>query len=88
MVQSARLGAWESRLEALAASVSSHTAAMQHDGAAHVDKKEVTTYIHKLTLCSLGDLWIGKNFLNKRQAFILSTFLLASIPQKMSKHKQ
>lgn len=41
MVQSARLGAWESRLEALAASVSAHTAAMQHDGAAHVDKKEV-----------------------------------------------
>lgn len=46
MVQSARLGAFEARLEALAASVSDHTAAMQQTGAAHVDKKVVSTYQH------------------------------------------
>uniref|UniRef100_A0A2A4K752 DUF155 domain-containing protein n=1 Tax=Heliothis virescens TaxID=7102 RepID=A0A2A4K752_HELVI len=56
MVQSARLGAWESRLEALAASVSSHTAAMQHDGAAHVDKKEVVR--------KLGELFSLRHMLN------------------------
>ncbi|XP_050553040.1 required for meiotic nuclear division protein 1 homolog isoform X2 [Spodoptera frugiperda] len=48
MVQSARLGAWESRLEALATAVSSHTAAMQHDGAAHLDKKEVVRKLGEL----------------------------------------
>ncbi|KAJ8710977.1 hypothetical protein PYW07_008219 [Mythimna separata] len=56
MVQSARLGAWESRLEALAASVSSHTAAMQQDGAAHVDKKEVVR--------KLGELFSLRHMLN------------------------
>nr|XP_049698859.1 required for meiotic nuclear division protein 1 homolog isoform X1 [Helicoverpa armigera] len=56
MMQSARLGAWESRLEALAASVSSHTAAMQHDGAAHVDKKEVVR--------KLGELFSLRHMLN------------------------
>ncbi|XP_075983995.1 required for meiotic nuclear division protein 1 homolog [Anticarsia gemmatalis] len=57
MVQSARLGAWEARLEALAAAVSEHAAAMQHDGAAHVDKKEVVRKLgeifslrHRLTI--------------------------------------
>ncbi|KAH9640862.1 hypothetical protein HF086_014448 [Spodoptera exigua] len=48
MVQSARLGAWEARLEALATAVSSHTAAMQHDGAAHLDKKEVVRKLGEL----------------------------------------
>ncbi|KOB71701.1 Uncharacterized protein OBRU01_13422 [Operophtera brumata] len=46
--ESARLGAWESRLEALAASVRYHTAAMEREGASHVDKKEVVRKLGEL----------------------------------------
>lgn len=42
MVQSARLGAWEARLESLAASVRFHSQLMERDGTTKVDKKEVT----------------------------------------------
>ncbi|XP_037303187.1 required for meiotic nuclear division protein 1 homolog [Manduca sexta] len=48
MVQSARLGAWEARLEALASSVRYHTASMEKEGAAHVDKKEVVRKLGEL----------------------------------------
>ncbi|XP_041972259.1 required for meiotic nuclear division protein 1 homolog [Aricia agestis] len=41
MAQSARLGAWEERLEELASSISSHMALMEREGAVHVDKKEL-----------------------------------------------
>ncbi|XP_068623602.1 required for meiotic nuclear division protein 1 homolog isoform X2 [Battus philenor] len=48
MAQSARLGAMEARLEALAASVRQHTAIMERDGATHVDKKEVVRKLGEL----------------------------------------
>ncbi|XP_026333859.1 required for meiotic nuclear division protein 1 homolog isoform X2 [Hyposmocoma kahamanoa] len=48
MVQSARLGALEARLEALAASVRGHTALMEREGAVHVDKKEVVRKLGEL----------------------------------------
>lgn len=44
MAQSARLGAWEARLEALAADVRALSMHMERDGAAHVDKKVVSTF--------------------------------------------
>lgn len=56
MIQSARLGAWESRLAALAASVSAHTSAMQRDGASKLDKKEVVR--------KLGELFSLRHVLN------------------------
>ncbi|KAI5638767.1 hypothetical protein NE865_08651 [Phthorimaea operculella] len=40
MAQSARLGAWEARLEALAASVRMHTAFMEREGMTNIEKKE------------------------------------------------
>ncbi|XP_072934106.1 required for meiotic nuclear division protein 1 homolog [Epargyreus clarus] len=48
MAQSARLGAWEARLEALASSLRSHTALMEREGAAHVEKKEVVRKLGEL----------------------------------------
>ncbi|XP_026501382.1 required for meiotic nuclear division protein 1 homolog [Vanessa tameamea] len=48
MAQSARLGAWEARLAALAADVRAHAAVMQRDGAAHVEKKEVVRKLGEL----------------------------------------
>lgn len=48
MAQSARLGAWEARLEWLAAAVRYHTASMEREGAAHVDKKEVVRKLGEL----------------------------------------
>ncbi|CAH2237165.1 jg11138 [Pararge aegeria aegeria] len=48
MAQSARLGAWEARLEALAASVRAHTEVMEKVGAAHVEKKEVVRKLGQL----------------------------------------
>ncbi|XP_013146029.1 PREDICTED: required for meiotic nuclear division protein 1 homolog [Papilio polytes] len=48
MAQSARLGAWEARLESLAASVREHSAIMERDGATHVDKKEVVRKLGEL----------------------------------------
>ncbi|CAB3245555.1 unnamed protein product [Arctia plantaginis] len=56
MVQSARLGAFEARLEALAASVSAHTAAMQRTGQAHLDKKAVVR--------KLGEIFALRHRLN------------------------
>ncbi|CAK1590038.1 unnamed protein product [Parnassius mnemosyne] len=48
MAQSARLGAWEARLEALAASVREHTALMEREGADYVEKKEVVRKLGEL----------------------------------------
>ncbi|XP_049879533.1 required for meiotic nuclear division protein 1 homolog isoform X2 [Pectinophora gossypiella] len=48
MAQSARLGAWEARLEALAAAVRAHSAGMEREGAALVDKKEVVRKLGEL----------------------------------------
>ncbi|KAL4705846.1 hypothetical protein ACJJTC_019281 [Scirpophaga incertulas] len=48
MAQSARLGAWEARLEALAAAARAHCRCMQHHGAAHLDKKEVVRKLGEL----------------------------------------
>ncbi|XP_045503703.1 required for meiotic nuclear division protein 1 homolog [Colias croceus] len=48
MAQSARLGAWEARLETLAASIRSHTVLMETEGAARVDKKEVVRKLGEL----------------------------------------
>ncbi|KPJ12505.1 Required for meiotic nuclear division protein 1-like [Papilio machaon] len=48
MAQSARLGAWEARLESLAASVREHSAIMERDGATYVDKKEVVRKLGEL----------------------------------------
>ncbi|XP_023944829.2 required for meiotic nuclear division protein 1 homolog isoform X2 [Bicyclus anynana] len=48
MAQSARLGAWEARLEALAASVRAHTERMEAAGAVHVEKKEVVRKLGEL----------------------------------------
>ncbi|XP_053616893.1 required for meiotic nuclear division protein 1 homolog isoform X2 [Plodia interpunctella] len=56
MAQSARLGAWEARLESLAADVSYHTARMRTEGIANVDKKEVVR--------KLGELFALRHTLN------------------------
>ncbi|KAL0818612.1 hypothetical protein ABMA28_009045 [Loxostege sticticalis] len=48
MAQSARLGAWESRLEGLAAAVRQHSSLMERHGAANVDKKEVVRKLGEL----------------------------------------
>ncbi|XP_028159123.1 required for meiotic nuclear division protein 1 homolog isoform X5 [Ostrinia furnacalis] len=48
MTQSARLGAWESRLEALAAAVRQHSSLMERHGAANVDKKEIVRKLGEL----------------------------------------
>ncbi|KAJ0173349.1 hypothetical protein K1T71_011525 [Dendrolimus kikuchii] len=48
MLQSAKLGAFESRLEALAASVSYHSGLMEREGAVHVEKKEVVRKLGEL----------------------------------------
>ncbi|KAG7303268.1 hypothetical protein JYU34_011735 [Plutella xylostella] len=48
MAQSARLGAWEARLEALAAAVRLHSQAMERDGVARVDKKEMVRKLGEL----------------------------------------
>ncbi|XP_047522922.1 required for meiotic nuclear division protein 1 homolog isoform X1 [Pieris napi] len=48
MVQSVRLGAWEARLETLASSIRSHTALMESEGAARVEKKEVVRKLGEL----------------------------------------
>ncbi|XP_060806733.1 required for meiotic nuclear division protein 1 homolog isoform X2 [Amyelois transitella] len=56
MAQSARLGAWEARLEALASAVSFHTAKMRAEGIAKVDKKEVVR--------KLGELFALRHTLN------------------------
>ncbi|XP_052757687.1 required for meiotic nuclear division protein 1 homolog [Galleria mellonella] len=56
MAQSARLGAWEARLEALAAAVSYHTRRMRRTGIAQVDKKEVVR--------KLGELFALRHTLN------------------------
>ncbi|CAH2093370.1 unnamed protein product [Euphydryas editha] len=56
MAQSARLGAWEARLEALAADVRAHAAAMEREGAARVEKKEVVR--------KLGELFTLRHRLN------------------------
>ncbi|XP_045771037.1 required for meiotic nuclear division protein 1 homolog [Maniola jurtina] len=48
MAQSARLGAWEARLEALASSVRAHTDLMEKAGAVHVEKKEVVRKLGQL----------------------------------------
>ena len=46
MAQSARLGAWEARLEALATSIRTHTVLMEKEGATRVEKKEVFMYMY------------------------------------------
>ncbi|CAG9558888.1 unnamed protein product [Danaus chrysippus] len=61
MAQSARLGAWEARLEALAADVRALSMHMERDGAAHVDKKVVVRKLGELfslrhQLCLESDL--------------------------------
>ncbi|CAH0758337.1 unnamed protein product [Diatraea saccharalis] len=48
MAQSARLGAWEARLEALAAAVRRHSLLMQRDGIAHIQHKEVVRKLGEL----------------------------------------
>ncbi|XP_047999349.1 required for meiotic nuclear division protein 1 homolog [Leguminivora glycinivorella] len=48
MAQSARLGAWEARLEALAASARAHSITMEKDGTTHLDKKEVVRKLGEL----------------------------------------
>ncbi|CAH0713415.1 unnamed protein product, partial [Brenthis ino] len=48
MAQSARLGAWEARLEALAAAVRAHSALMQSEGVTRVEKKEVVRKLGEL----------------------------------------
>ncbi|XP_050667348.1 required for meiotic nuclear division protein 1 homolog isoform X2 [Leptidea sinapis] len=48
MAQSARLGAWEARLETLGAAVRSHTVLMEKEGAAKVDKKEIVRKLGEL----------------------------------------
>ncbi|XP_059054784.1 required for meiotic nuclear division protein 1 homolog [Achroia grisella] len=56
MAQSARLGAWEARLEALASGVSYHTGRMRRTGIAQVQKKEVVR--------KLGELFALRHTLN------------------------
>ncbi|KAM3957873.1 required for meiotic nuclear division protein 1 homolog [Aphomia sociella] len=56
MAQSARLGAWEARLEALASAVSEHAGLMKRDGIVQVDKKEVVR--------KLGELFSLRHSLN------------------------
>ncbi|XP_061722688.1 required for meiotic nuclear division protein 1 homolog [Cydia pomonella] len=48
MAQSARLGAWEARLEALAAAARAHSRTMELDGTTHLDKKEVVRKLGEL----------------------------------------